>query len=347
VLCAPGTRTARVITPTDVGEPDDRRDDPRRGRAGQRGPAGVSGGTEPVTIRALACPATERDPGEGPSEATAWTEAYGFDGRIDVPGVAGPVRYTDDGLALAVLGIGKTSTATAMTSLCRSPRLDLSRAYVLSAGIAGADPAVGTLGAVFLADAIVDWDLKQRWAAADAPGTDPPMRPLPFRDRDFVYRPDDRLLAAARTVAEDVDLASSPAAREHAARYDGAATDREPFVGVGATVCGDEFWHGETLAAHVQWLVDGYDAGTYATTEAEDAATAAVLAEFGHADRHLSVRGVSNFDRPAPGEPIPASLDDYGGVDVAIENTFRVASAVADRIVGNWGRWRDGPPALG
>jgi len=315
--------------------------------SGASGASGPADGAEPVEVRLLACPATEREPGAGPSEATAWTDAYEFDGRIDVPGVPGPVRYTDDGLALAVSGVGKTSTATAMTSLCRSPRLDLSRAYVLSAGIAGTDPAVGTLGAVFLADVVVDWDLKQRWAAADAPGTDPPMRPLPFRDRDFVYRPDDRLLAAAREIADGVDLASSADARAHAARYDGAAAGREPFVGVGATVCGDEFWHGETLADHVGWLVDEYDAGTYATTEAEDAATAAVLETFGLLDRHLSVRGVSNFDRPAPDGSIPASLDDYGGVDVAIENTFRVASAVADRVVGNWDRWRDGPPDLG
>lgn len=308
--------------------------------------SGLGDEAGPIEIRALVCPATERKPGEGPSEATAWTEAYGFENRIDVPGVPEPVRYTDDGLALAVSGIGKTSTATAMTSLCRSPRLDLSQAYVLSAGIAGTDPAVGTLGAVFLANAVVDWDLKQRWAAADAPGADPPMRPLPFRDRDFVYRPDDRLLAAARTIAESVDLASPPVTREYAGRHDGAAAGREPFVGVGATVCGDEFWHGETLAGHVQWLVDEYDAGKYATTEAEDAAAAAVLEAFGLLDRHLSVRGVSNFDRPAPDGSIPASLDDYGGVDVAIENTFRVASEVADRIVGNWDRWRDGPPNL-
>jgi purine nucleoside permease len=104
-------------------------------------------------------------------------------------------------------------------------------------------------------------------------------------------------------------------------------------VAVGTTVTGDEFWHGETTAAHADWLCDAYDVGPYCTTQMEDYATATALSRFGHLDRYLSVRAVVNFDRPAPGESVRASLDEETGgfaLEVALENAFRVGRAVVE-----------------
>lgn len=297
-----------------------------------------------IDVRVLALPAFTRE--NRRDELDPWLDHYSFEQEFSVSGVPGSVYCTNDGLAVAVTGVGKAAAATTVTALVGSSHLDLDDAYVISSGIAGTTPDVGTIGAVFVADAVVDWDLKLRWAE-DARDDDPPIGLLPFRTRDYVYRPDDRLVEAARRIAEDVELVDDADVRAYRERYPHEAANRAPFVGVGVTVCGDEFWHGDALAEQVDWLVDTYGAGTYATTEAEDAGTAAALDRFGMLDRYLSVRGVSNFDRPHPGQTTDESLERVpAGIDLGVENAFRVASAVVDCIISQWDRWKAGVPSV-
>lgn len=303
-------------------------------------------------VKALVLPAFVEAP-NFPGELAAWLDGYPFDGEVRVPGVPEPVRVTDRGLAVVPTGIGKTEAAATVAALFAADDLDLSSAYVLSAGIAGGPPGRTTVGAVHLADAVVDWDFKQRWdpgdpgaesASADGDATNSPPIQLPeFRPFDLVYRPDDALLAAAERIAAGVDLADSADARELRSGYPQAAA--EPFVGRGTNVCGDEWWHGPGMARQVEWLVEAYDAGPYVVTESEDVATARVLERFDRLDRYLSVRAVSNFDRPAPDESVVASAEEGGGGGaVAAENTYRVASAIVEEILGDWEQWREGPP---
>ena len=65
----------------------------------------------------------------------------------------------------------------------------------------------------------------------------------------------------------------------------------------------------------------------------EDAGTATALARFGHADRYLSVRGVSNHDRQSGRESARESFFSSGfeaGFEAGLENAVAVARAVVD-----------------
>jgi purine nucleoside permease len=65
----------------------------------------------------------------------------------------------------------------------------------------------------------------------------------------------------------------------------------------------------------------------------EDFGSATALANFGRLDRYLSIRGVVNFDQSAPRQSARESLDDGGlFLELGVENSFRVTSAVVDRL---------------
>jgi purine nucleoside permease len=268
-----------------------------------------------------------------PHELERWVEAYDVERAVSVPGANAPVLVAAEGdVAVTTTGMGKSAAAATVTACCACPRLDLSETTILSVGVAGASPARGTLGSVFVADAVVDWDVKHRWSERDAADEERPLALLRYRPEDYVHRLDDDLVSRALDVARGVDLADDPGLDAYRERYPHAAALGDPEVRVGTTLTGDEFWHGETTAAYADWLCDAYDAGPYCTTQMEDYATATALARFGHLDRYLSVRAVVNFDRPAPGQSVRASLDEETGgfaLSVALENAFRVGRAIA------------------
>lgn len=273
------------------------------------------------------------------NELDYWLDAYDFDREVRVPGANAPVRYTDDGVGITTTGMGKTAAATTVSALLGSPEIDLSDAYFVTAGVAGAPPSAATVGAVFVADAVVDWDLKHRWSDGEDDPSESgagasPIDLLKYRPHDYVHRLDDDLVATATEIAEAVDLRDADEATAYCDQYAEETAQSSPFVGVGATVCGDEFWHGRPFSEQAAWLVEQYDAGVYATSEMEDFGTATALANFGKLDRYLSIRGVVNFDQPAPGQSAYESLNDGGlFLDLGVENAFRVASAVVDSLV--------------
>jgi len=269
-------------------------------------------------------------------ELGRWLDGYGeFDREVSVPGAPVPVRITDRGVGVTATGIGPTRAAATATAILASDAVDTDDAYVLTAGIAGISPEIGTLGSVVLADHIVNWDAKKRYGdgGAEPWGFGPPQ----------AYELDPDLVAAARDAAVDVDLADSASAHDHRIRYDASAAAGSPKLAIGTTVSGADFWHGRDLAKAVESLVDTYDAGAYATTECEGFGAAVACDRFDLLDRYLSVRAASNFDRP------PADADErFDGWRMkgpAFVNAYRVGRTIADEIAENWVYWRDGPPA--
>lgn len=274
---------------------------------------------------------------DGSGELGRWLDGYGeFAREVSVPGVPTPVRITDHGVGVTATGMGPTRAAASATACLAADSLDADDAYVLTAGVAGVSPHVGTVGSVVLADHVVNWDAKMR----DGDGTG--VEPWGFGPT-HVYRLDPELVAAAERVATGVELEDSDAAREHRSDYEVRPATEPPAVETGTSVAGADFWYGETLAAAVESLVESYDAGTYATTECEGFGTAVACDRFGALDRYLSVRAAANFDRP------PADTTDRDGdwrmKGPAFRNAYRVGRAIADEIAGNWAAWRDGPPA--
>lgn len=262
-----------------------------------------------------------------PGERDPWLDAYDLDATLSVPGVPEPLHH-GDGLGVVPTGIGKCAAATTTAALCAGDAVDLSDALVLSVGVAGGPPAEVTVGSVVLSETILDWDDKVRWAGADGSG----VGPNPYTGDAGVYDLDPELVSRARALASDVELADDERAADHGRAFDAAAARGDPAVVTGTNVCGDELWHGERIAEEVAQMVESHDGGIYCATEMEDAGTARALERFGHLDRYLAVRGISNFDRPAPGRSVDGFLDDEfeAGFPLGLENAVRVARAVVD-----------------
>ena len=263
---------------------------------------------------------SEGDNDANASEVAPWRDVYDFT-STDVPGVARPVAHTDE-ILLAPTGIGKAPAATTVTALVAGDAVDVSDAAFVTVGIAGAPPSVGTLGSVFVADSVVDWDPKIR--------VDDRIEP-PRWNTEYVWELDGDLVAAARDAVETAELTDSQRAREIREAYD---DDRTPGVGVGPTIGSDELYHGREITADVEAFCRAHGLDGFATTEMESAGTALALERFGLLDRYVSVRAVSNFDREPPGGNPEESVDEIL-FDLGIENAMRAGRAVVERLSGS------------
>jgi len=281
-------------------------------------------------------------------EVTAWRSHLDFSEEISVPGIEDPVYFdTDREIALVVTSIGNVEAAITVNTLVTSSLVNCEDSYFLTVGSAGTSPEVGTLGSVFINDCILDWNQKHRWSPADSQSDTAPIRPFSFKSTDEVCkRLNPSLVATAHEIGSSVELADSSAIRSHRKRYPHSPARSKPTVAVGTSVSGSEFWHGATCSSQAQYLADGYSAGTYSTTEMEGFGTAVALERHGLLDQYLSIRGISNFDRPLPGQDINESISQNSlALEVCLENVYRVGSSIISTILTDWELWRDGVPS--
>lgn len=76
--------------------------------------------------------------------------------------------------------------------------------------------------------------------------------------------------------------------------------------------------------------------GIYCTTQMEDNATATALKAHGYLNRYLSLRTVSNFDQPHPGQSVLDHLDhSTAGFPLALDNAYTVARTATDYLLKN------------
>jgi purine nucleoside permease len=306
---------------------------------------GVSVSRLDVSPKLVLLAAYENDSGEA-DEASRWLSHFDFDANVVIPGVDVPV-YVDHGrgVLLAVTGIGNVEAAVTVAAI--AAHVDCERTYFLTVGSAGTSPEVGTLGSVLVNDRILDWDQKLRWSQADGGVQASSIAPFPFKSATEVCKVcDPALVAAGVEFGSAVRLTDSEGLRRHRRRYPSQAAQSTPSVSVGASVSGSEFWHGRTCGSKAQQLAREYGVESYSTTEMEGFGTAAALERFGKLDRYLSIRGVSNFDRPSPGQDVGESArQNELALETCLENVYRVGSAIVSRILDDWEQWRDGVPA--
>lgn len=254
---------------------------------------------------------------DAPDEIEYWLAGFEFERERAIPGLPGPLRFAPAaGLALARTGIGKAAAGASVGALVASKTVDLSATTILTVGIAGCPPAAGPVGSVFVADRVVDWDRKHRV------GDD--IRPISWRPADYEWGLDTTLAEQVAEAAADATLADSPSAQELRARYDDT---RDPTVGVGPTVCGDELWHGRKVARQVEALCTAYGIDGYVTTEMEEVGTVTALDRAGLLEQYASVRAVSNYDRAPPGGD-PRESADWIDIGLGAENAYRAGRAV-------------------
>ena len=269
-----------------------------------------------VDLSALVLPAFG-DLNGVPSEVEPWERAYDLENELQIAGLDAPLRYGDAGVGVVPTGIGKAAAATTVTALLTSDAIRADDALIVTVGVAGGPPSLD-VGSVVVADSIVDWDHKCR-VDPDGEG-DVPLAMNPYTGG-----------MAFDLHAERVDWALDIAAE--VSLDTGEDRTRTPRVVRGTNLCGDELWHGERLADHVEWLVDEHCAGTYHATEMEDAGTAFALDRLGHLDRYVCLRGISNYDRPLDDSTAAESLFSpafENGFEVGIENAVRVARRLLD-----------------
>lgn len=95
------------------------------------------------------------------SEASAWGEegiaGHALDEELPLPQGYAPVRLNRAaGVLLLTTGVGTAHSASTIAGFGMDPRFDLTQAYWIQTGIAGIDPAVGSVGSAVWANSIVD-----------------------------------------------------------------------------------------------------------------------------------------------------------------------------------------------
>jgi purine nucleoside permease len=319
-------------------------------------------------------PAVAADPAIAPKvfvitmfggEAKPWLDGDALAEKFTVPGLSKAfpeVGCSEKGLCMVTTGMGYANAASSIAALVFSGRFDLTKTYFLISGIAGVDPAQGTLGSAHWARFVVDGGLQNEIDPHEAPadwssgylaiGAPAPGQKAEPRYGDEVYRLNEDLLQAAFRLTKDVDLIDSDAAKAYRAKYAEPAATAPPQVSICDTISSDTWWHdarlGAAMEAYAKLVTNGE--ANPCTTQQEDNATLTALkrgAEAGLIDfnRIAVLRAASNFDREAPGQTAAESLSARsGGYFPSVANAHRVSARLARAIVADWGTWSAGPP---
>jgi purine nucleoside permease len=301
-------------------------------------------------------------------EAAPWLKALHAEREVRVPGLSRDypvVHCTADGVCEVTTGMGHANAAASMMAVQLSGLFDLRRTYFLVAGIAGIDPAQGTLGSAAWARYVVDTGIAHEIDAREMPPgwqdgyfgvlTDAPGQMPQLDYRTEVFRLDESLLQKALGLSQHVVLNDSDDARKYRQHYSEAAARNPPRVIQCDTASGDTWWAGHRLGEHARsWtklLTDGH--GVYCTTQQEDNATLNALtrgAEAGLVDiRRVAVlRSGSDFDRPYPHQKVIDSMLAQrkleGAARISAENLPLAGMPLVTDIVQHWDSWQNGVP---
>lgn len=308
------------------------------------------------------------DTGDIPGEFQYWVEREKLDRVFPFPQGNRDLRMNGQGVLGVVTGVGTAKAASTIMALGLDSRFDLRNAYWLVAGIAGIDPAAGSLGSAAWAEWVVDGDLSHEIDAREIPaewktGYVPLRKSKPYElprapDEGEAYHLNPVLVEWAYRLTKDVELGDTEAMQKRREQYDSPNARRPPFVLKGDTLSSMTFWHGKLLnqwaSDWVKYHTDGK--GNYATTAMEDSGTLQAITFLGKAgranrDRVLVLRTASNYDQQRPGITAAESLAEtkigqYGAYLPALESAWRVGRVVVEEIAGHWKRYEHREPSL-
>ena len=321
----------------------------------------------PIKVVVVAMFELGADTGDAPGEYQYWVEREHLDQQLPFPAGNRDLRMNGNGVLAVLTGQGTAKAAASIMALGLDPRFDLSKAYWVVAGIAGADPAKASLASAVWTDFVVDGDLGYEIDAREIPSdwttgyvplgkTKPYEQPVKANDNQ-VYALNPALMDWAFNLTKDAPLGDTDAIRERRSQFPQAAARRAPFVSKGSEISASTYWHGKKLDewanAWVAYYTEGK--GTYFTSAMEDTGTLQSLTFLAKANkvdfsRVMVLRTVSNFDQQRPGITAYDSLAEqrvskYGGYLPSLESAYVVGHAVVDKIVANWEMYRDRSPA--
>jgi purine nucleoside permease len=301
-------------------------------------------------------------------EAAPWLAVLRPNRDFAVPGLSADyplVRCNAEAVCQMTTGMGHANAAASMMAVLYSGLFDLRRTYVLIAGIAGIDPARGSIGSAAWARYAVDVGIAHEIDARELPRswrdgyfgilTNAPGNKPKLEYRTEVFRLDEALLQKALNLSHQVNLEDSADVRAYRAHYERSPANQAPQVTQCDTVSGDTWWTGQRLGEHARhWtslLTDGE--GIYCTTQQEDNATLNALTRGAHSGlidlkRVALLRSGSDFDRPYANqgalEGLRAQLALPGAIKIATDNLVRAGRPLVDAIAQHWDLWQGGVP---
>ncbi len=323
---------------------------------------------KPIEVKVVVVTMFERgaDTGDEPGEFQYWVERSKLDRVIPFPQGYRDLRMNGDGVLGIVTGVGTAKAAASIMALGLDPRFDLRKSYWLVAGIAGIDPADGSLGSAAWAEWVVDGDLSHEIDAREIPaawktGYVPLRRSLPYEQPlqagdGESYHLNASLMNWAFNLTRNVPLPDNDAMRKERNQFQSQEARRPPFVLKGDEVSSSRFWHGRLLNQWAnEWMLYYTNGkGNYVTTAMEDTGTLqslTFLAKAGRVDikRVLVLRTASDFDQQRPGMTAAESLAQtkigkYTAYLPALEAAWRVGNTVVTKLVGNWNQYREHIP---
>jgi purine nucleoside permease len=328
---------------------------------------------KPIEIKVVVITMFEAgaDTGDVPGEFQYWVEREHLDTILPFPQGYHDLRMNQQGVLGIVTGVGNTRAAASIMALGSDPRFDLTHAYFLVAGIAGINPALGSLGSAVWSDYVVDGDLAHEIDAREIPadwstGYVPLGKSTPYEqpraDRfpqgdGTVYHLNPSLVGWAFNLTKDVALTDTPAIAERRMQYVGTRAHRPPFVLRGDNLSASTFWHGKLMSEWaIKWVnYQTEGKGTYAVCGMEDSGTLQSLTWLARAhkvdlNRVLVLRTASNYDQQRQGITAAASLAEtkvtkYSAYLPSLDSAYRVGHVVVDSLVANWAAARDHLPS--
>ncbi|MGA7343769.1 MAG: purine nucleoside permease [Terracidiphilus sp.] len=298
-----------------------------------------------------------------PGEYQLWGEREKLSEEVDVPGIVLPLHTNVEHTVLGMVsGTTLVNSAASMMALGLDSRFDLTHAYFLINGIAGADPNDASIGSAAWADFVVGDVMREvdlREAPADWPygffliGADSPNTPSP-REHGNVFALNSSLTAWAYRQTRDLKLLDDPDAAPLRAAYAGYPNaQRPPFVLIGDTYASDHYWHGKILTQFANdWVkLNTGGKGNFVMTEMEDSGfmnSLTTLSAMHRVDinRVMVLRTASNYSMQPPGDSaLQSVIARYiGGGKIAEESAWLCGSTVVHKILANWDNYYEHIP---
>lgn len=306
------------------------------------------------------------DTGDVPGELQHWVERDHLDRIYPLSAGYHAVRMNGEGEMAVLTGQGTAHAAATIMAVGLDPRFDFSHSYWIVAGIAGGCPDRVSLGSALWARWVVDADLGYEIDAREIPpewttGYLPLRKAKPFEEPADVqpgqmYALNSGLAQWAFELTKTTPLEDSDHLKEIRNGFDGALSQRPPFVGMGDEISSSTYWHGKLMDAWAtEWMryfTGGK--GEFATTAMEDTGTLQsleFLAKAGRVDlkRVMVLRTVSNFDRQPRGLSAPESLarqriGKYAAYLPSLEAAYRVGHVVVNELVNHWPQYEGTTP---
>lgn len=300
----------------------------------------------------------------GVGEFNRWVKRTPLEEKLDFHVTGQELRLNrDKGVLGVVTGIGTIKATATIMALGLDERFDLSKAYWIIAGIAGIDPAEGSIGSAVWAEWVLDGDLAhqidgreipENWSTGYVPlRRDKPYEgPTPPSSEGYLFQLNPELTEWAYQLTKDVKLVDNANMQKLRALYtQHPNAQRPPFVLKGDQLAAMTYWHGEKMN---EWANDWFSywtegKGKFVTSAMEDSGTLyslSNLARVGKVDmnRVLVLRTASNYSMQYPGATATQSLNGTGlppevsgaGFQPSLEAAYLVGSKVMDALLKDW-----------